>query len=71
MQLKFAKYLSSCIKDICDYEVVKKCGKCGNNLIKSIFNKNKNKSDGFYNQGKVCRKKYYNGKIVKIKKLFR
>ena len=39
--------MSSCIKELYDYEVVKKCSKCKNILLNSNFHKNKNMSDGF------------------------
>ena len=52
--------MSTCIKDLYDYDLVKKCHVCKNILLKSNFHKNKNMSDGLYTQCKVCRKKYYN-----------
>ena len=31
--------MSSCIKDLYDYDLVKKCSKCKKNLLKSNFHK--------------------------------
>ena len=46
--------MSSCVKDLYDYEFVKKCSKCGNILLQSDFHKNKKLSDGLYKQCKFC-----------------
>ena len=35
--------MSSCIKELYDYDLVKKCCRCKNILLKSNFNKNKTK----------------------------
>ena len=51
--------MSNCIKDLYDYELVKKCLKCGNISLKSNFHKNKNTNDGFQPYCKSCIKKYY------------
>ena len=51
--------MSSCNKDLYDYDLVKKCSKCKNILLKSNFHKNKNVSDGFNPQCKFCTEKYY------------
>ena len=37
--------MSNCIKDLYDYDLVKKCSKCGNISPKSNFRKNKNMRD--------------------------
>ena len=37
----------TCIKDLLDYELVKKCSVCKNISLKSNFNKNKTKRDGY------------------------
>ena len=51
--------MSNCIEDcIDDYDLVKKCRVCKNILLKSNFHKNKNMSDGFNPQCKLCTKKY-------------
>ena len=51
--------MSNCIKDLYDYDLIKKCLKCGIISIKSNFHKNKTMSDGFNPQCKFCRKKFY------------
>ena len=38
--------MSNSIKDLFDYDLVKKCSKCGIISLKSNFHKNKTKSDG-------------------------
>ena len=60
--------MSSCIKDLYDYDLVKKCLNCGFISLKSNFHIDKYMSDGLYNICKVCRKEYYNTNLVKIKK---
>ena len=49
--------MSGCIKDLCDYELVKKCRVCRNISLKSNFNKKKSK-DGLQSQCKFCVKDY-------------
>ena len=39
--------MSNCIKDLYDYDLVKKCCRCKNILLKSNFNKNKTRRDGY------------------------
>ena len=51
--------MSICIKDLFDYDLVKKCCGCKNILTKSNFHKNKNRKDGLQSQCKLCRQKYY------------
>ena len=51
--------MSNCIKDLFDYDLVKKCSKCGIISLKSNFHKNKNMNDGFQPYCKSCIKKYY------------
>ena len=46
--------MSNCIKDLFDYDLVKKCLKCGNISLKSNFHKNKNMRDGLYTHCKNC-----------------
>ena len=50
--------MSNCIKDLFDYDLVKKCSKCKNNLLKSNFHRNKKMSDGFKPQCKICVNEY-------------
>ena len=52
--------MSNCIKALYDFEIIKKCSKCGIVSLKSNFHKNNTRNDGLYNQCKVCRKDYYN-----------
>ena len=51
--------MSTCIKDLFDYDLVKKRCRYKNILLKSNFHKIKNMSDGFKPQCKFCTKKYY------------
>ena len=51
--------MSNCIKDLYDYDLVKKCRVCKNNLLKSTFNQNKTKKDGYKSECRFCCKKYY------------
>ena len=46
--------MSNCIEDIYDYDLVKKCSKCGIISLKSNFHKNKNMRDGLYTHCKNC-----------------
>ena len=48
--------MSNCIKDLYDYDLVKKCSKCENILLKSNFHKNKNMKDGFHSDCISCKK---------------
>ena len=51
--------MSNCIKDLFDYDLVKKCCRCKNILLKSNFHRNKNRKDGFHSQCKFCANDYY------------
>ena len=66
--------MSNCIKDLYDYDLIKKCSKCANILLKSNFHKKKNLNDGlqlhcipsvkqkqkqFYNENPDKKRKYY------------
>ena len=44
--------MKNCNKDLYDYDLVKKCSKCGNISLKSNFHKNKKSSDGLFAQCK-------------------
>ena len=46
--------MSNSIKDLYDYDLVKKCLKCGNISLKSNFLKNKNMRDGLNTHCKNC-----------------
>ena len=50
--------MSNCIKELYDYDLVKKCYKCGIILLTSIFHKNKTKNDGLDPKCIFCRKNY-------------
>ena len=52
--------MSSCKKDLCDYGLVRKCGKCGIISLKNSFHKDKTKKVGLKPNCKVCRKQNYN-----------
>ena len=51
--------MSSCIKDLYDYDLVERCCRCKNILLKSNFHKNKNRKDGLHSQCKICANDYY------------
>ena len=51
--------MSNCIKDLFDYDLVKKCCRCKNILLKYNFHKNKNMSDGLHPRCISCSKKVY------------
>ena len=65
--------MSNCIKELYDYELIKKCLKCGNILLKSNFHKNKNREDGLQPYYICCRTQYYNenrDQIIEYKKKY-
>ena len=49
-------------------EDLKKCSKCEMEYIKSEFHRNTKTSNEFQPQCNICRRKYYNENLVKIKK---
>ena len=51
--------MSNCIKDLYDYQLVKKCSKCGIVRLKSNFHKRSESNDGFQLKCKFCTKKYH------------
>ena len=51
--------MSLCIEDIYNYDIVKKCRVCKNISLKTIFNKNKTKMDGYRSECRSCCKEYY------------
>ena len=51
--------MSNCIKDLYDYDLVKKCSKCGIVKLKSNFNKDITKKDGYRPSCKICCQNYY------------
>ena len=58
--------MKNCIKDLMDYDLVKKCSGCKNILLKSNFHKDNTRNDGLYNQCKVCKKEYYMKNSIKL-----
>ena len=46
--------MSNCIEDLYDYDLVKKCSKCGITSLKTNFNKNMKSSDGLISQCRTC-----------------
>ena len=59
--------MSNCIKDLYDYDLVKKCSVCKNILLKTNFHKNKKSKDGFHPQCIFCRKVYNNENRDRVK----
>ena len=47
------------IKDLFDYDLVKKCDRCKTISLKSNFHKDRTKHDGYRPHCKICCKKYY------------
>ena len=58
--------MSNCIKDLLDYDLVKKFNKCRVILLKTNFHKDNTRNDGLYNQCKVSRKDYYMKNSIKL-----
>ena len=54
--------MSNCIKDSFDYDLVKKCCRCKNILLKSNFKKNQTKKDGVQSFCISCFKQYHNNR---------
>ena len=56
--------MSNCIKDLFDYDLVKKCCVCKSICLKSNFSRNIKSKDGLQSQCKCCvndyNKNYYN-----------
>ena len=65
--------MSNCIKYLYDYDLVKKCSKCGIIKLKSNFHKDKNRKDGLQAYCLSCRMHYYNenrDQIIEYKKKY-
>ena len=67
--------MSVCIKDLFDYDLVKKCCRCKNIFLKTNFHKDKKTKDGLFSQYRFCvvqRQKIYDSenreKILKRNK---
>ena len=52
--------ISNSIKELYDYDLIKKCTKCGNISLKSSFHKMLSSKDGLNPQCKNCRRQFYN-----------
>ena len=50
--------MSNCIKELYDYELVKKCSKCGFVRLKSNFYKDCIEKDGYKSECIFCSKEY-------------
>ena len=50
--------MSSCIKDLYDYDLIKKCRVCKNISLKSNLNKNTKSKDGLHSQCEFCVNEY-------------
>ena len=51
--------MSKCIKDLYDYDLVKKCSKCKIVKLKSNFYKDRTKNDGYRPSCRICTNQYY------------
>ena len=51
--------MSTCIEELYDYDLVKKCSKCGIISLKSNFYKDSIKKDGYISECIFCSKEYY------------
>ena len=60
--------MSSCIKDLFGYDLVKKCPKCGIISLKANFHKQKTTEDSLRLQCKLCRKQEHKIIIPKTEK---
>ena len=60
--------MSNSIKDLRDYDLIKKCCRCESICLKSNFYMSENVSDGLQPQCKFCAKKYYTENRDKVKK---
>ena len=58
--------MSNCIKDLYDYDLIKKCYRCGIISLKSNFHKNKKSKDELSSVCKGCRKDYYLNNSIKL-----
>ena len=52
--------MSNSIKELYDYDLIKRCSKCGNISLKSNFHKKLSSKDGLQFQCKNCRQQFYN-----------
>ena len=54
--------MSNCIKDLYDYDLIKKCSRCKNILLKSNFHKDNKRKDGVQRMCIICTKQYHNNR---------
>ena len=62
--------MSNSIKELYDYELVKKCGRCKLICLNSNLYKNENMSDGLHPRCKFRAKKYYNENRDEVKQYY-
>ena len=62
--------MSKCIKDLYDYNLIKKCSKCGIISLKSNFHKSKLTKNGVRSECITCRRKFYIENQEKSKKYY-
>ena len=66
--------MSNCIKDLFDYDLVKKCSKCKIVKLKSNFYKDRTKNDGYRPSCRICTNQYYydnRNRILNDNKIYR
>ena len=51
--------MSNCVKEVYDYDLIKKCSNCGIISLKSNFHKDKKRTDGLQSRCKFCLNEYY------------
>ena len=59
--------MSSYFKDLYDYDLVKKCCRCGSFSLKSNFRKKFKSKDGLDPRCRLCRIQYYDQSLTKVK----
>ena len=62
--------MSGCIKNLYDYDLIKKCNRCGNISLKSNFHKRLKSTDGLQSQCIPCIKTYYLDNRDRIKQYY-
>ena len=66
--------MSNCIRDLYDYDLVKKCSKCGIISLKSNFYKDRTRNDGYKPSCQICTNQYYydnRNRILNDNKIYR
>ena len=54
--------MGRCIKDLYDYELVRKCSKCEILCLKTNFHKDNKRKDGVQSICIICNKQYHNNR---------